>query len=602
MAGLSHQWLIDSQDFGPPANWGEFEIEGIFSQEHEDSIVPENQPNLSVDRLLFTGAAAAYISARHKNGLTGGRGAFQGSTISWTISDKTGAYKAFDGYIDYSDGYREFDFKAPKRTNPNQVSVKIVDTYGLNSLLNQVDGVTMDLIRDNFGESDWTNIDFVVIKKYDFLEYVTLFISLYIFIKEVKDASIELGKAISDAFGGVTGPFVSALKIALQLVYIAFLYIQIINLGREILALLYSKKRTHKGVSLRKILVKGFEKLGYTFVSPITQLDKYTILPTLPTKKSNFKDELFNKVRVTDSGLPSINDWGFLFSENLTTCKRLFNARLAVVNNGGVKEVHMRTDGDDWWFKQSNLTLLNDVLVDEVGYNQDELFRDVYLKFATDSTDEWTKEELKGTSFETITSSSPRPDNGGIPLEKTLNEVFIPYALGVRKANLTGLEKLLLTVLGAVEDVANVFGGNVNLTQNIRNRPNFLKLSGYEIAIPKLLYMDTNGIPANHRDLLGAKFLAQTFHRTKSFVNASDSQPYNNQYQTFGDVTIKFDLQKFLQLRQNAYFITDEGESGKIDSFKWNPSKDTGTFSGRFRFVYDKSLTETTHELKNDEE
>jgi hypothetical protein len=241
MAGLAHQWLIDSQDFGPPANWGEFEIEGIFSQENEDSIVPENQPNLSVDRLLFTGAAAAYISARHKNGLTGGRGAFQGSTISWTISDKTGAYKAFDGYIDYSDGYREFDFKGSKRTNPNQVSVKIVDTYGLNSLLNQVDGVTMDLIRDNFNDSDWTDIDFVVIKKYDFLEYVTLFISLYIFIKEVEDASIELGKAISQAFGGVTGPFVSALNIALQLVYIAFLYIQIINLGREILALLYIK-------------------------------------------------------------------------------------------------------------------------------------------------------------------------------------------------------------------------------------------------------------------------------------------------------------------------------------------------------------------------
>jgi hypothetical protein len=198
MAGLAHQWLIDSQDFGPPANWGEFEIEGIFSQENEESIVPENQPNLSVDRLLFTGAAAAYISARHKNGLTGGRGAFQGSTISWTISDKTGAYKAFDGYIDYSDGYREFDFKGSKRTNPNQVSVKIVDTFGLNSLLNQVDGVTMDLIRDNFKDSDWTDIDFVVIKKYDFLEYVTLFISLYIFIKEARDAVKSLTALFSD--------------------------------------------------------------------------------------------------------------------------------------------------------------------------------------------------------------------------------------------------------------------------------------------------------------------------------------------------------------------------------------------------------------------
>ena len=96
--------------------------------------------------------------------------------------------------------------------------------------------------------------------------------------------------------------------------------------------------------------------------------------------------------------------------------------------------------------------------------------------------------------------------------------------------------------------------------------------------------------------------MQEKYHRTKSFVNYSDAEPFNNQYQTFEGVTLQFDLQQFLILRQNAYFITPDGESGKIEDFKWNPSQDRGVFSGKLRSVYDKSLTEQTFELKNKED
>lgn len=602
MSGITHQWLIDGQDYGPPVNWLDFEIQGTFAQENDDELIPENQPNLSIERLEWSGRAAEYIANRFRSGGTGGRGAFQGVKVSWTIADNTGAYKAFDGYIDYTDSYVEKDFKGPNRTKPNQVVTKIVDEFGLNALLFAVNGITMDLIKDEFSDSDYTDIPFVIVKKYDYTEFILLFISLYILEKELRETTQKILDIVADGFsGGFTAFITQALKLTGQIIYTGFILVQLINLVGQLVNLIFSKKRIHKGVTLYTLLKKAFAFAGYTLVSPIPELKKYTILPTLPTQKSNFVDELFNKVRVTKTGLPSINDFGFLFTEILTLCRRLFNARLAVVNKAGTKEVHVRTDGDDWWFKQSNLTLLDGVLVDEVSYNTNELSLNRYFRFQTDTTDDWTKEELKGTSFEVITRSLPNADDGGIPLVKGLDETFIPYALGVRKGNLNLLERTLFETLLIGETVVNAFGGNVNLSSQIKNRENALKISLPEISVAKLLYIEGNGIPADHRDKLGAKYLVEKYGRTKSFVNYSDDEPFNNQYQLFEGVRIQFNLQKFLTLRNNSYFITAEGESGKIDDFKWNVSSDTGTFSGRFRNVYERGLKEETFELKNEE-
>jgi len=602
MAGITHQWILDGQDFGPPTNWLDFEIQGTFAQENEDELIPENQPNLSIDRLEWSGVAARYIANKFRSGLNGGTGAFQGVKVSWTISDNTGAYKAFDGYIDFTDGYTESDFKGPKRTEPNQVITKIVDEFGLNALLFAVNGITMDLIESEFTESDWVDINWVYVKKYDFTELVLLALSLYVLARELEAAVVRIFDAIADTAGGISGFLVTALKIAIALGYFFFILTQIISIYSQIINILWPKKRVHKGVTLRTLLTKAFNFAGYQLVSTIEELDNYTILPTLPTQKSNFADQIFNRIRVTEKGLPSINDFGFIFTEVLTLCRRLFNARLGVINNGGTKEVHLETDGSNFWVKQSNLTLLNNVLVDKVTYNTDELALNRYFRFATDTTDDWTKDELLGTSYEVITRSSPTFKEGGLPLEKGLDETFIPYALGVRNGSLSVLQQTVLNIAQIAENTVNFLGGNANFTSGLKNRENFLKVSNPEIAIPKLLYIENGVIPIDHREKLGAKVLVEKYGRTKSFIDYSDQEPFNNQYQIFEGVEIQFDLQKFLTLRNNSYFITDEGESGRIDDFKWRVSADKGTFTGRFRSVYDKSLTEETFELKNDDE
>ena len=148
----------------------------------------------------------------------------------------------------------------------------------------------------------------------------------------------------------------------------------------------------------------------------------------------------------------------------------------------------------------------------------------------------------------------------------------------------------------------SLLGTDSNFTAGLSLYNGALKVSNPDISVPKLLYIKEGIIPEDHRDKLGARYLMEKYHRTKSFVNYSEEEPFNNQYQTFEGVNIQFDLQKFLTLRNNSYFITDEGESGRIEDFKYNVSSDSGTFSGRFRNVYDKSLIEQTFELKSDDE
>ncbi|NRA78932.1 MAG: hypothetical protein HRU18_12040 [Pseudoalteromonas sp.] len=601
------QWLIDGRDLGAPVNWRDFEINAVFSQEDETSPIDENQASLSIESLIWTGPAAEYISNRFKSGLTGGPGAFQGVPVSWVISNETGSFTAFQGYIDFTQNYRERKFKGPRRTQPTEVVTTIVDDFGIDSLIASVNGITMDTIREDFNSSDWTDIPFVIIKKFDFIEFFMMWLSLYVILKSLADARRALDDLFADIPTNPLGLIGWIAKLILTLAYIAFLLAQLIVLVQQIINLLFSKKRIHKGLKLKKLLEVGLTKAGYTFVSPIEELDFYTILPTLPTEKSNFLEELFNKVRVTKEGLPSVNDYGFAFLEVMTLCRNLFNARFAVYNNNGTKEVHLRTKGDQWWFKQSNQSLLEapdgqNILVDDVGYNLEELKLNRYLKFSDDPLDIWTKEDKQGLTYEVQTRSSPNWDEGGIPLEKGLDFIQIPYALGSRKAFLTDLEEFVLTVVSTAESVINFFGGNLNFSDDIRARMNFLKISSPEISVPKLLYIENGGIPPGHRGKLGAKILQEKYYRSSSFVNASDAEPFNNQYQTFEGIDIQFDLTRFLETRQNSYFITKDGESGKIESFNWKRSEDKATLKARFRFVYDKSLTETTFELKNDDD
>ncbi|NRA94284.1 MAG: hypothetical protein HRU26_16720 [Psychroserpens sp.] len=590
-----HEWRINGKNLGPPTNWTEIGVEGIFALENDDDIFIEEQPRITVRNVDFSGRAAREISKLFR------KSAFQGVPIKWTLYNDTETLVIFDGYIDFTQNYRESQFKGNNRTKPNLVSVTIVDGFGLNSLLDAVNGITVDLFKDKFEDSDYVNINFVIEKKYDFLEFLVLFVSTYLFIREAIDATRRLSILIADV---PTSPLEVpgyVAKVIAEAVYISFLVIQLINLAQEIRNLAFSKVRTHKGVTLHKLLTKGFEYLGYDFVTNIPEMQKYTILPTLPTKKSSFAEELFNKVRVTSEGVPSVGDWGFAFIENLTTCKRLFNARLAVINNNGKKEAHIRPYNDPFFKKQSNVGIIDNVLIDEVSYNTDELYLNRYIRFIIDSTDEWSRENKEGISFEVHTKSSPSFEDGGIPTEKGLKEIVIPYSLGERKGDLSQREKLVLNVLGFAERAINLVGGNSNFTSSIQNRTNHLKISQPEISIAKLLYIEPFGIPANHRELLGAKILEQKYWRSISFVNASDSNPFANQFQKFELNQFAFDFKRFLQLKNNSYFITNQNEEGKIDSFNWNPYQGSASIEGRIQDAYAKSLTEETFQLKNDD-
>lgn len=581
-------FILDGKQITPPRNWRDVKVLATFDNN-------TNQATVTTDRWEFVNSneerVAALLAARFRSGLTGGPGAFEGPEFKINVSDDQGATNVFDGLLNFVRDYEERNFKDPNFENPTEclASAEMIDS--LNGVDDLISGTTVALMESEgvFKDSDYTGVDWVIEKPFDFYEVAILSIGVFSVSKEVIDAlsrlgddiSIPAGIAASGALGTAGAALYKILIIIFRIAYIVFMLVQLIQLATQLIRLLIPKTRTHKGIKLGTLYRKGFEYFGYTFVSNIPELDKYVYLPTLPTQESNFADKLLSRIKVIEKGIPSVQDYGYLFSESVQLGLQMFYARIAVVGT----EVHMRTEDDPWWFKQSTKDVIDDVLVNSVKFNLEDLKRSNFIKFATDPSDQFTIDNYSGTSYEVQTLPQSIKDEKKVRITG-VDEVSIPLALGTRKGTLSFLEEAALTFLGAAETAVNAIGGNLNLTSEIKNRVNILKVSNPLHSVPKILYWDGNGIPEDHRDKLSAKALWDNYHFPKDFR----ANNFKAQKIKFENVKVPFNLRGFKELMKNPYFITKGGVSGKIEKMEWTLDGDYATVSGWFRKIYTKNL------------
>ncbi len=102
---------------------------------------------------------------------------------------------------------------------------------------------------------------------------------------------------------------------------------------------------------------------------------------------------------------------------------------------------------------------LPDVRVDWWEYNTDEFKSNIILAFQSDLNDKNTIEQYKGTSVQ-ITQYEKVPRNPDLFMGKGLERITFPCALGKRKTELTGPEKILKLV-------AKIVNGMVDVLTNI---------------------------------------------------------------------------------------------------------------------------------------
>ena len=577
-----YQFRLDNKNIGEPRNWSDISLNLTFDENPQASI--------DVDELEFVNAEAQLLQTHLEGGLTGvTNGYFEGVGLDILATNSTDSLKVFEGFI---------NFKETQINSPVSTSAKIQLNDSINSLQERAEANTFGYLEDikSITKNDYTQIPYIVEKLDVSTEIVVSSLALYVIIKETAEAVHRLKTALSTAAGlfAVTpgGTIYSLvfvlLQIFVELAYLTFMVIALVDLLETLTELLYPRQRYMAGMLYRTMLEKASTHLGYVFKSDITELDYVHYCPSLPYDETNI-----------DSGIPRVNDFGYNISDFFSLVSDMFNAKFGIVG----AELHLRTESDPFWEKTSTFKMHTPEPLNEVkNYNVNDLKTSILISFADDLSDEYTINNFTGTNFQVLTKLK-NPKNKKFDLVKGAEQVQMPVALANRKDEKT----LLQEVIEGLVDLADLFFAPVRVSYNwidslggdpdpiptlssaIAFKIGSMKVSNNTFNVPKAVYLENGLIPIDHRTKFKAKVLWDKYHNEKSFIQ----NDFRAQKRLYNQIQIPFGFTDALKVAKNSYFQQKNGIFGKITSLKWKFSEDTAVIDYWIREKYDtQSLKE----------
>jgi hypothetical protein len=252
--------------------------------------------------------------------------------------------------------------------------------------------------------------------------------------------------------------------------------------------------------------------------------------------------------------------------------------------------IEFHTENSPFWEKQSTW-IKTDTLETPYTYNTKELNATELVTFATDLTDEYTIINYDSTSYQV--STKPKTfNNESFSTIYGLGETRLPVCLGNRKDSLNGLEKVLSFLAGVFDDLAKVLFINLGLQQKIKSKIGVLKVSHNNHSIPKLLWIEGDRLPSDHRGKFSAVTLWDKYHTEKSFIT-NNYNNYKRQRKVYNDVETPFGFEDFVKLVNSSYFKTFDGRNGKVLNIAWNMAHDKAKLDYYIEEVYTTNLEET---------
>jgi len=578
-------FTLNGQAINAPEEWADIEINASFDDDG-------TQASISTESFRFVNIDTDKASKILRDWITNDNpGIFHGVPFDIRTFNNQNSQNAFEGYVNLANDVVLLE--------DGSTQANIQKKEGLDDLNLRLEALTwgyLDLLGI-VGSGDYTNVDYVVEKKFNFFEILMSNIVLFLLIKELQESIEKTAQKIADAAahlsGGISGgPAAAAWSVAtaiIQLLYTTLIAIAVINLGNQLLETLLPRVRTHKTIQLRRAMTIVANYLGYGFVSPITELDNVYFLPSnRETDDVSFISGLITQLKGTPAGIPNVTDPGYNCLDFFRYVQEMTNSKFAIVNG----DIQFRSKNDPYWIKTATYTMPN-VLVEEQRFNTDELRARWALLFAIDNADEWTIDSYKGTSYEVQTDAVQTPD----PQAKFisgLNEINIPWSLGNRKDKLNGIERLLKNVAQFLDNVVNTLGGNSNLAGKVNNKVGMLKVSNNNYTRPKLLYIRGGKIPINHRTQFSAKVMWDKYHNEQSWVQNN----FGQQKLVFKNVRVPFGLEDFLKLVENSYFTDYLQRQGKVTNITWNIYGDFATIDYWIQEPYTTNLKESFIEVQ----
>jgi len=387
------------------------------------------QANISTTEFEFVNDFASAIKDWIDSGTSSGVGIFEGIPVQLRISGDQPTYLAFDGYLDMTDDFQIVD--------PTTIKAKIKKDSGLQNLDDLASGLTWEYLYQEgiLTNSDMIWIPYIIEEKFDFVAFLLLNLAIYTTAVQLVDLVKSIAQAIA---GGVT----SLLLIAIEIIYALALAVILVDMILQWIKFIVEPIRFHKGIRLKRLLEIGSSHLGYNYNTSISYL-MFDYIVLLPSKDSideegNFiLQDIGGTIFESGQGFPGARDFGYTFGEILTLVNKTFNAKIALKN--GTIEQHSLNSS--WWLQQSTYTM-PEVLIETKKYNTEDLASNRLITFTPDPQDKNIMQNYKGMSYEIITTPITTSITKNVCL-KGLDEISIPYALGIRKNKTTWLEKLL---------------------------------------------------------------------------------------------------------------------------------------------------------------
>jgi hypothetical protein len=504
---------------------------------------PENL-ELSADRIILPREGLTIIQNHIST-----QGIFEG--VPYRIETETG--ESLEYYVDLTEN-------AVFKTYEIEVSIK--RRNGKDNFFDNADGLSFELMASKGVQFNFIDVPYLIIKDNSVELAISLGISIYVLSREI----ITQVQALTDTIGqifdatlpdiGIPPSFDSAgivmlvIQATTQIIVIGLLIFALIKLSQQFFELIFPKIRYYQGAKVKELISKGCQHLGYSFESNLLDgISGLTILPVpLIKEKTSIWDEIENDLNFAfTKGYPTASDSTPTLGSLIKAIEIQFNARTKVRN--GIVELERR---DYWQNITSNLVLpalnIQDSRQEEYTLNSDEIWKRYYIHYQTDLSDTHTLDFFDPTDAEYSTEPL-NVINADLVSIKGLNDVSIPFALGVRKNNLNFIEKLAKEFFEIVDLIINTFGGSSNLTGLINNRIGVLQISQQFYTTTKMLYTVNGRQPENYPDLIKASTIYENYHSINEITI--------NDYKIFSEVPLRITSSEFVNLLNNNYAEID---------------------------------------------
>ncbi len=473
------------------------------------------------------------------------QGVFEG--IPYRIELDMGT--SLEYYVDLTEGavYRDFE-----------IEVQIKKRKGYDNFNENAQGLSFELMAKKGVAFNFIDIPYVIIPQNQGEIGVTLAIATYVMTKESIQATKDLVTATRDLIEATTpnasvppvppiGEIISlSLALAGQLAYTLAVYSALIKLSKQMFELIFPKVRTYKGATIKELIEKGCQYLGYTLDS--TLLDSMSKLTIMPVPLIKNKKSVFNFIQNDlnfsfTKGYPTSQDTTSTLGELISAVEIWFNARTRV--NNGVVEIERR---DYWKNISSNTTLpalnVQDKRTSEYILNTQEAWKRSYVHYQVDYSDTHTLDFFDPTDAEYSTEPTS-VINADLVTIKGINDINIPFALGVRKDKLNWIETTAKAFFQLIDTITGIFGAGTNLVSSITNRLGVTQLSEQYYSVTKVLYATGGKQNSSYVNNIKASKIYADYHKIDE-INL-------NSYKIYSDVPLRMKSTEFVSLINNNF-------------------------------------------------